>query len=413
MSTEQVSYALGYTAASVHLIRGTLGAGVLLTPYAFSLVGYGVAITSMVFTSILYLHSLHSLLWIESNLCKMLKVPHLSFPNVVERSFDVASEGVQILHPYVKLMLYIYWVLPSANAAYLIIISANCRKLLNNHSKYDTPIPLVMGLLLLLCLPRLRFLVPLSILANICTLLNMVMISVTNIPSQWNGDFAVDLAKVPQFCALFVYSMGMTAMVVPLKNQMQNPTEFGAPGGVLNVSFGILSSLVGSFGLVGYLSKGKSVEDNILLDLPEDGWVTPVVLISYTLSMCIIYILIFYAYEETIWHGFLVARLKDNKYEAVWRCCLRVSINMAAYGIAVTVPDFGVLASILGSVGLLMEICLPSILRLLICQVVPEKRPASWILVCKNVAVIVLSVIIFVMSMKSSISCLAKMYKKR
>ncbi|KAK7576722.1 hypothetical protein V9T40_013008 [Parthenolecanium corni] len=410
-------FEIGFVGASVHLICAAVGTTILLTPFAFRLVGYGVAITAMAFASVLYVNNLHSLLWTEYQLCKMLKVQKLTFVSVVQRSFEVAPENLQLFGSFLKSLMYVYWVLPFANGIYLIVISDGCRAILNDQRlQFDVTITVVLLVMMALCLlPRLWFLVPLSVLANIFILLNLAIISITSIDvNQWTeAKFVGDLDKLPQFLSIFSSTIGMTAMVIPLKNEMSNPKEFTARFGVLNTSFGVLSLIIGSFGLLGYLNYGANVEKNILLNLPAESWLTSIVLISYSSSLCITYILIFYTYEDTMWNGFLITRLKGSRYETTCKYCLRVSINIAAYGMAVTIHDLNLLVSIVGTMAILIEVCLPSVLHLLVSRVVPTKPSARRFLVIKNSVVIILSTIIFGMSMNTCVSGVIKLYKKK
>lgn len=408
-------YKIGFAGASFHIIRAAIGATILLAPFAFSLVGYGVAITTMVFATILYVSNLHSLLWTEYQLCKMLKVPHLTFTSVVERSFQAAPENFQILSPFFKFLMYFYWLLPSANGIYLIVISDVCKKLFIYFGlTVEDTLPIVLANIILLCLlPRLRFLVPLSAFTSALILLNLVMIGIISMDtSHWqNAKIVGDLYKIPQFSAIFLNAVGVTAMVIPLKSEMANPKEFVSSFGVLNTSFAILTLVIGSFGLIGHLNYGAAVRSDILLNLP-DGRITSIVLILYILSLSSTYVLLFYTYEDT-WNDLLAARLKGSRYETVGQYCVRISINVAAYGMAATIPDLGLLVSMIGSMGILMEICLPSVLHLLVCRVVPTKPKAMWFLVFKNSAVITLSTLIFGMSMKTCICDVIKMYRKK
>lgn len=408
-------FEIGFTGASFHIIRAAIGTTILLAPFAFSLVGYGVAIATLVCASVLYVSNLHSLLWTEYQLCKMLKVPRLTFASIVERSFQAAPENLQILGPFFKFSMYLYWAIPSANGIYLIVISDSCRKVLIylGFTAEDT-LPIVLVVMTILgLLPRLRFLVPFSTFSSVLTLLNLAIISIISMDvSHWREAKIVgDLNKIPQFLAIFSNTVGMTAMVIPLKKEMANPKEFITPFGVLNISFAILSLIIGSFGLLGYLNCGTAVRGNILMNLPE-SWVALIVLILYTLSLSSTYILIFYTYDDT-WNSLLAARLKGSSYETVCKYCIRVSINVTAYGMAATIYDFGLLVSMIGTMGILMEICLPSVLHLLVCRVVPTKPTALSFLVFKNSAVITISMILFGMSMKTCIFDVIKLYRKK
>lgn len=57
--------------------------------------------------------------------------------------------------------------------------------------------------------------------------------------------------------------------VLPLKNAMKKPEQFGSAFGVLNVGMALTTILYTSFGYFGYLKFGENVAGSLTLNLPE------------------------------------------------------------------------------------------------------------------------------------------------
>lgn len=58
--------------------------------------------------------------------------------------------------------------------------------------------------------------------------------------------------------------------VLPLKNSMKKPQQFGSRFGVLNVGMVLTTILYTSFGFFGYLKFGDTVAGSLTLNLPEE-----------------------------------------------------------------------------------------------------------------------------------------------
>lgn len=197
-------------------------------------------------------------------------------------------------------------------------------------------------------------------------------------------------------------------MILPLKNDMRKPKNFASSLGVLNVSFFLLTLLFGTFGLVGYLNYGEEVKGNILSNLPPGELITVSVYILYTLALCVTYTLLFYVYYDTIWSNFLQQHLCQSSHEKKCRYALRVAINTCAFLMAIAVPNFQLFTSIVGTLGIIIEIGLPSLLQLLVLSTIKVKSSVFRYSLVKNTTIILIAVVMFCMS---TYTCVGDVYK--
>lgn len=411
---------INYCGAVVHLVRCTIGSGILVLPSVFFSVGYLIGIVGTLIIALLYVGNVHALLFSEYELCKKLKVRNLTFTGLVEKSFENGPKRLRKLGPFFKGMLCFYYGVPSGVALYLIIIADNTKTILQYYFDVELgtvkSISVVALLITSLCLiPKLKFLVPLSILTNVFSIINIGIILLYSLNFEaWklNAEAIQDVNQIPKFFAVVLQSLIATGMILPLKNDMKKPKDFASSLGVLNVSFFLLTLLFGVFGLVGSLNYGAEVEPNILSNLPKGKTITISVYILYTLSLCVTYTLLFYVYFDTVWSNFLQQHLSQSKHENKCKYALRVAINVCAYLMAIAVPNFQLFTSIVGTVGIIIEIGLPSFLQLLVLWAIKVKSAVFRYSLFKNTIVILIAIIMFCMSTEQCVQDVIKLYNK-
>lgn len=74
----------------LHLLKGSLGTGILAMPKAFSNAGFAIGIVGTVLIGGLCLYCIHMLISAEYELCKRRKVPSMNYPHTAKHAM---SEG--------------------------------------------------------------------------------------------------------------------------------------------------------------------------------------------------------------------------------------------------------------------------------------------------------------------------------
>ena len=72
---------------------------------------------------------------------------------------------------------------------------------------------------------------------------------------------------------MVIFAFERTAVVLPLKGQMETPEKMGGPFGVLNIgvlTIIIIYAILGFFGC--WRFAGTELSGSITLDLPQDEW---------------------------------------------------------------------------------------------------------------------------------------------
>lgn len=407
---------IGRFGASVHIVRTTIGIGILLMPYLMKNLGYVTGIVLMLSLSFIYYHTVHILLTVEYQMCKILKVHHLSFTGVAETVLIRAPHPVNKANPIILSLIYFYYGIPVANMTFLIVIATNIQQMAKYFDLQLQPAYVMTILIIpftLCCLHKkiLKILVPYSSLTNICTffMIGIVMAFSIKRPNiNANPQPFGDISFIPQGLATFILAVRCTGIIIPLKNNMECPRKLSTLTGSLNLSGLTIAFLYISFGLISYLNFGDKVEENILWNIPANNKMSFTIYLLFTLSLMVGYLLAFYLRFQTVWAGTLEEKLKSKKYKTIIEYCIRIGINAAAYLMAVACPQLSLISAVSGTAGIVVEIALPSILQLLMTSFITKRR-SCWLII-KNIFIIGISAIVFGMCVIRCVKEIKKLY---
>lgn len=393
--------------ATVHLIRASVGSAILVQPYAMKNLGYVTGSILLILVSIIYFHTIAILINTEYQMCKLFKMKYFSFIGLADKIFEMAPFPMNKLRRFVRYLMYVYFGLPIGGAAWLVVMSGSLQQVAHYfHLDFKmTHIVTVLIFPLIFCCMfdrLLRILVPYSALTN-CMSFVMALIVVScsilyGSPKQDVRPFG-SIAFIPQGMALFVETFRVTVAIIPLKNDMQRPGKLGGLVGAVNISAVAVTILYMGFGVICYTNYGEGVHDNILLDLPSNDLILFITNLLYTAEMFVAYVLTFYLYFLNIWSAELQENLKGSKYKPVVEYSIRLGYVLFGYFLCIGVPNLGLISSMSGIAGILVELALPSVLQLLF--VLSQKQKSCW-LIGKNIVILTFSAVLFVMS---TISC--------
>ncbi|CAH2091657.1 unnamed protein product [Euphydryas editha] len=169
---------------------------------------------------------------------------------------------------------------------------------------------LMLPLIIFTQVRHLKFLVPFSILANICLILTFVITcyyTFVDIPDTSDKKLATNIMEWPLFLSTAIFAMEGINVVMPVENEMENPKHFLGCPGVLNITMCIVACLYSVVGLFGYLKYGDDVLGSITLNLPEDEVLALIAKIFVAVAVFFTYFLQMYAPMDILW-----IRVKDK-----------------------------------------------------------------------------------------------------
>lgn len=299
-------------------------------------------------------------------------------------------------------------------SVYTVIVAENIEQICRHYFEADLDIRIYIAVLLipaiLICwVPNLKYLAPLSMAANVITLVAIAITfyyCFTDMPSPSVRPLHISILDVPSFFGIAIFAMSAVGAALPLENKMAKPAQLTSTFGVLNIETAIVTTLYGFFGFFGFVRYGDSLKGSITLNLPTDEIPAQAVKIFIALAIFASIGIQFYVLVETIWnpikHKFTTRPILANYI-------LRTSLISVSVLLAVAVPTIGPFVSLIGA------FCF-SIINLLFPVVIEIFTywhdgfgKYSWIIV-KNVFIFCVGIIAVVIGTKEAISDIVNLY---
>lgn len=392
----------GFLGAFMHIVKTSLGTGILAIPRAFKNAGLLVGLFGTLLVGIICTHAIHILVKASQKVCSKTKTPSLGFADTAEGVFKL---GPPALHKWSRFAKYfveggLFCIHYLADAVYLVIISVSLTKFFKVYypstETWDEYIfKLILFVPLLICgqVRQLKHLVPFSFIANLMLIVTFgitayYMFSGISEISIKDRSLAAGISGIPSFFSTVLFSMEGIGTIMPVENSMVKPKFLGCHG-VLNSAMMVIISLYASIGFFGYYKFGEGTEATITKNLPDDI-PAQVVQIAIAIAVFFSYMLVFYVPVDIIWSNIKdkIPQSRHNISQIILRSVL-ITVNV---GIAIAGGDhLGTLIDLIGAIFLsTLGFFVPALLDTIICY---EEGwgVLHWRLI-KNIFIMVLSV---------------------
>ncbi|KAG7313315.1 hypothetical protein JYU34_000426 [Plutella xylostella] len=358
----------------VHLLKCSLGTGILAMPQAFAKAGLVTGTIATVLIGILLTYCLHILVSSQYRLCKKERVPLLTYPE----SMKVAlRHGPSCLRPFanisapiVDVFIVVYQL--GIGCVYIVFIAENVKSLVDPIYEMSLTLYMVIVMVPLLCFTMIRDLkrlAPFSLVANVLTLIGVCVVVYFLLAlerKQGDLDLWGSFSTFPLFFGTVLFALTAVGVVITLENNMQNPKSFGSTFGVLNVGMAFIVLLYVAVGVLGYLFCLSDCRDSITLNLPKQP-LPMVVLGLFAVAILISYVLQCYVPVEIVWKTYVRPKLVEREVKKLllWEYVLRVGLCLLTFILAVCIPLLGLFISLFGALCLsVLGLCFPAILEL-------------------------------------------------
>ncbi|XP_049865356.1 proton-coupled amino acid transporter-like protein CG1139 [Pectinophora gossypiella] len=284
----QVEHPTSTLGSFFHLLKSSLGSGILSMPAAFKHTGIIPGCIGTVIVGFIATHCVHILVTTSRDICKECHVASLSYTTTCERVF---KNGPKRTRPYSTFVRHFVdyamaGVCLGGTSVYVIFIASSLKSIFDNYAS-DTKYPveaycgfLLLPLILITQLRHLKFLVPFSLLANLSLVVTFgitCFYTFSGLPDLSKVKLVNSVAQWPLFLSTAIFAMEGINVVMPIENEMANPEDFLGCPGVLNITMTLVAALYGVVGLFGYLKYGEGVDANLIVSLPKDDLSTPAV----------------------------------------------------------------------------------------------------------------------------------------
>ncbi|VVC86970.1 unnamed protein product [Leptidea sinapis] len=306
----QVEHPTSTIGAVVHLLKACLGTGVLAMPSGFKNAGLAAGVIGTILAGFFCTNTVQMVVETSQRVCVDAKKPSMSFAETCGAAFAYGPKRakpwanfVRTLIDYSLAVTYL-----SVLCVYVVFIGSSVKEVLDFYYpemilSIQTYCVLTLVPLVLICQIRnLKFLVPISLLANIlivvvfCITLYYVF---TDLPPVSEREMVASISQWPLFLS---------------------PQKFLGCPGVWNVAMIIVISLYGVVGFFGYLQFGNDAKGSITLNLPEDDMIAQGTKLLMALVIYFSYALQFYVPMEFI--NRLLNKRSSKKYENVIQLAL-------------------------------------------------------------------------------------------
>lgn len=205
----------------------------------------------------------------------------MTFADVAEAAFatgPVRTRGLSIFARYF-VMISMFVTYFGTCAVAVIVMAENTQQMYAYYTDNLISIRicillLLLPLMLLSTIRSLKFLTPVSMLANVCMAIGLaatIYYLLQHLPDLEQRRMANDVTSIPSVIAITIFAFNVIGIIMPLENQMKTPKHFIGFFGVLSQGMTIVTILYIIFGILGYWCYGMDTDENITLNLPVDN----------------------------------------------------------------------------------------------------------------------------------------------
>ncbi|KAJ6640808.1 Proton-coupled amino acid transporter-like protein [Pseudolycoriella hygida] len=346
------------TQTLIHLLKGSLGTGILAMPQAFYYAGYASGILNTIFITFISTYCLLVLAKNQYILCKRHRLPMLSYPISMKMALQEGPLCLRWLSiiaiPFVDGFLIVYQA--GICCVYIVFVAANIKTIADTLGfVVDVKIHMVIllvPLILLMCVRNLKLLAPLSLFSNGITFVGVGLIfyyflrdglnvdDPANPPSAFNS-----FANFPLFFGTTLFAINAVGVVIAVENNMKTPKSFNM---VMIVAMTIICLLYAVFGLIGYLKYGKYCKGSVTLNLPETEVIARSIQAIFALATFISYGLQGYVPVSIVW-GYLSKSFENSNKQIYYEFAVRIGTVLVTFAFAALIPLIGLFISLVGA----------------------------------------------------------------
>jgi proton-coupled amino acid transporter len=370
----------GWVLDFANILKTFIGSNFLGMPYAFHQAGvYGGIVGILIIA------------WVTDHCCKLL----VHCKNHFDDAADLATYGdvgTKVLGKRGKLLVDIFLVFTQTGfcIGYTIFIARNIDSFMpsdiqNLHLLSEGVSIVSIGITVACVLPlcfvkKVKQLSVFSLIADVTLVVGMAIVLYYDDCSEVYNMEGINWSGLPIFFGLVTSSFEGIGLVVPVERTM-NKDALRYPL-LLDIVLCLVTLMLGSFGILGYLTYGNDTKDVITLNLPEDAALTYVVKVCLIIAIVFTYPMQLFPVTEIFDFVFL-KKASENLFDVKGNI-IRVVCCLFTATIAFFVPFFGLISGLIGALGSsFLAFILPVVFHLKLFH-----RTLSWWVIAKDVVIL-------------------------
>lgn len=362
-----------YLDTMTHLLKGSIGAGILAMPNAMSRVGVLVGFVGIVTVGIVAAYCIHLLILAQYQLCKRKRRGYIAYSKSMRIALEdgpKCARGCGRAAAFFVDTVLIIWQVGLC-CVYVIFVASNIKQLLDFHEIYYSLRMHVVFILVPLALANmvmdLKFLSGMSSVANGLTILGLILVFYylleTNLEIDDDKLFKPTLEGLPIFIGTTLFAIEAVGVILALEYNMEKPKQFIGLFGLFNLGMGMIISLYAIVGIVGYLKYGNNILASITLNLPETqkkaqvakAFMAIAIFLSFPLQNFVAYSILMRKLKK---------KIKPDKIR-ITNILLKICLVLTPWGFAWLIPTLGPFIAFFGAFCLsLLGLVFPAILDL-------------------------------------------------
>ncbi|XP_073953043.1 solute carrier family 36 member pathetic isoform X2 [Choristoneura fumiferana] len=342
-----------------HLLKASLGTGILAMPKAFKCAGLISGIFFTILVAVVCTHCAYVLIKCSHVLYKKTRRNAMSFPEVGQAALENGPQSLRgwanTFRIFILVSLFLTYF--GTCSVYTVIIAKNILQVLAHHMHQDQEVDirliilaLLLPLIFMAWVRNLKYLAPVSMIANVFMGIGL---GITFYYLVGTGDLSFKKVKPvtppamwPEFFSLTIFAMEAIGVVMPLENAMKTPRALLGFCGVLNKGMSGVTIIYILLGFLGYLRYGDLVDDSITLNLDSTEIPAQIVKIAIAIAVYCTFGLQFFVCVEIMWN---CIKDKFTKRPDLADYVMRTIMVTACVLLAVAVPTIGPFMGVIGA----------------------------------------------------------------
>ncbi|XP_071485365.1 neutral amino acid uniporter 4-like [Diadema antillarum] len=348
----------------MHIIKGSLGTGILSLPMAIKECGIVLGPILLFLIAIISVHCMLVLVRSCHFICSRTGQVSLDYGEVAEAAIKQSRlpRSIRDRAKVGRIVVNIFLVITQFGfcCVYFLFIADNIRDIYMQYYKdavFDERIFVLMIapiIILLVYIRNLDDFAPLSAIANVLSVVGLAILFEYLLAHIGQGTPLNELRMVGNFqgIAFFfgtaMYSFEGIGVVLPLENKTQHPEDFPK---VLVIGMSVVAFLYLTTGTLGYLCFGNTLKDTVTVYLPTTGLYTATKLF-FVGAIFISYGLQFYVPLSFVWPP-VRNKLHDwthsERYDTLAEYAFRTLLVLITMTLAVAIPQLPLFISLVGA----------------------------------------------------------------
>ncbi|XP_028401847.1 proton-coupled amino acid transporter 1-like isoform X3 [Dendronephthya gigantea] len=393
----------------LHIVKATIGTGVLNLPSAFRNAGVVVGPIGLLFVAVIIVHCEHLLVISSRTWCKVKGKSSMDFA-------DVGAECIMTRYPNKgwlgRLIVNVCLMLAQLGicCAYMIFVCRNLQQIFANNTDFavDTRLWLLILLpvfVLISFIKNLDSLAWLSFISNIFMIAGLVCIFIYVFQTLHNPLHLPAVAPVqnlPLFFASSIFTYESIGLILPLENEIRNVKRFPS---LLNLGMVFVTVVYISIGFFGYLSCTDNCLGSITLNLGETAY-SDTVRSMMTASIILAFFIQAYVPFSLV-ESWVLAKT-GSEHDLAKRYMARASVVIFTAVLAGTVPDLEYIIALFGATtSTTLSITLPAILHTI--SLAPN---LSKFTITKNIAIVLFGMATNILGVAVLVQKITNLYER-